>query len=131
MPSAIAGFRALARVPQQQRRTAAMRIREESRQKIRALLTPEQQTVYDQLPSGQPARAGAGERAGRVWIVASDGKPRAVPLRLGISDGTVTEVRGGDFKEGQDVIIGTVSPGAGGSAPRPAPSPGGVPRARL
>ncbi|MDP2626602.1 MAG: hypothetical protein Q8Q58_06825, partial [Candidatus Rokubacteria bacterium] len=72
-----------------------------------------------------------GERAGRVWIVAADGKLQAVTLRLGISDGTATEARGGDLKEGQDVIIGTVSPGAAGSAPRPAPSPGGVPRARL
>jgi len=124
-------FRALARVPQQQRRTAALRIREESRQKIRALLTPDQQTVYDQLPSGQPARAAAGERAGRVWIVAADGKPRAVALRLGISDGAATEVLGGELKEGQDVLIGTMSPGAAGSGTRPAPGPAGGPGARL
>ncbi|OGK78679.1 MAG: hypothetical protein A2X52_18555 [Candidatus Rokubacteria bacterium GWC2_70_16] len=124
-------FRALARVPQQQRRTAALRIREESRQKIRALLSPEQQTVYDQLPSGQPARAGAGERAGRAFIVAADGKPRAIALRLGISDGTATELRGGDLKEGQEVIVGAVSPGAAGSGPRPASAPAGGAPGRL
>ncbi|MBI2524792.1 MAG: efflux RND transporter periplasmic adaptor subunit [Candidatus Rokubacteria bacterium] len=127
-----AQFRALARVPQQQRRTAALRIREESRQKVRALLDPEQQTVYDQLPSGQPARAGGGERAGRVWVVGAEGKPRAVTLRLGISDGTATEVHGGELKEGQEVIVGAVTPGGvAPSAPRPVQSPGAAPRARL
>jgi len=122
-----AQFRGLARVPQEQRRTAALRIREESRQKIRALLTPEQQSVYDQLPSGQSARAGAGERSGRVWILEPDGKPRALSLRLGISDGAATEVRGGDLKEGQHVLVGTVSSGAAapGSSPRPASGPAG------
>ena len=122
-----AQFRGLARVPQEQRRTAALRIREESRQKIRALLTSEQQSVYDQLPSGQPARAGAGERSGRVWILEPDGKPRALSLRLGISDGAATEVRGGDLKEGQHVLVGTVSSGAAapGSSPRPASGPAG------
>ena len=42
------------------------RIREESRVKIRALLTPEQQAIYDQMPQGQAARGGAArpERSG-------------------------------------------------------------------
>ncbi len=126
-------FRALARVPPEQRRPAAGRIREEARQKIRALLTAEQQAIYDQMPTGQAARSGAGERSGRVWVVAPDGKPRAVTLRLGISDGTFTEVLGGDVKEGQEVITGSVAPGgsAPASTPRPGSSPLGAPRASL
>ena len=54
-------FTSLNRVPQEQRRAAATRIREESRQKIRVLLTPEQQAIFDQLPQGQ---SGARRRPG-------------------------------------------------------------------
>jgi HlyD family secretion protein len=110
-----AQFTTLNRVPQEQRRAAATRIREESRQKIRALLTPEQQAVFDQLPQGQSGRGGG--QAGRVWVLGPDGKPTAVAIRLGISDGTATEVAGGELKEGQEVLVGTLA--AGSVAPRP------------
>jgi putative ABC transport system ATP-binding protein len=56
----------LNRVPQEQRRAAATRIREEARQKIRALLTPEQQAIFDQLPQGQSGRSGGGQDGTRV-----------------------------------------------------------------
>ena len=107
----------LNRVPQEQRRAASTRIREEARQKIRALLTPEQQAIFDQLPQGQSGRSGGGQ-AGRVWVLGADGKPVAVALRLGISDGNYTEVVGGELKEGQEVLVATLAPGA--AAPRPA-----------
>ena len=121
-------FMGLARMEQKQRRPAAMRIREEARQKIRALLTPEQQGIYDQMPQGQPARAGSGA-AGRVFTLEADGKPKAVSIRTGISDGTYTEVLQGDLKDGQEVIVAAT----GGSAPRSsAPATGGTaPRARF
>jgi len=108
-------FTALNRVPQEQRRAAATRVREESRQKIRALLTPEQQAIFDQMPQGQSGRGGG--QSGRVWVLGPDGKPSAVSIRLGISDGNVTEVVGGDLKEGQEVLVGTLA--AGSAAPRP------------
>lgn len=74
----------------------------------------------------RPARPSGGGRAagppaGRVWIVGTDGKPTAVPLQLGIGDGTYTEVAKGDLKEGEQVIIGLAMPGERpqtGSAPR-------------
>jgi HlyD family secretion protein len=112
-------FTALNRVPQEQRRTAATRIREESRQKIRALLTPEQQAVFDQMPQGQSGRGGG--QAGRVWVLGADGKPIAVAIRLGISDGNSTEVAGGELKEGQEVLVGTLA--AGSAAPRSSGAP--------
>jgi hypothetical protein len=59
-----------------------------------------------------------------VWIVGADGKPAAVPVQLGIGDGTFTEVARGEIKEGQQVIVGLVAPG-------PPPQPGTGPRLRL
>ena len=85
--------------------------------KIRALLTPEQQAVFDQMPQGQ---SGAGRRrrpvGGRVWVLGPDGKPRAVAVRLGISDGTATELLGGELKEGEEVLTGTIAAGQRGAA---------------
>ena len=111
-------YAGLNRVPQEQRRTAAQRIREESRVKIRALLTPEQQAQFDQMPQGQGRSGGSGQ-SGRVWVLGPDGKPRPVAVRLGISDGTSTELLGGELKEGEEVLTGTLAPGA--AAPK-APS---------
>lgn len=48
--------------------------------------------------------------AGRVFVLDEEGHPRAVILRLGITDGHATEVLAGDLKEGQLVITGTVAP---------------------
>jgi HlyD family secretion protein len=104
-------FVALQRVPPEQRRTAALRAREEARQKIRALLAPEQQVRYDQM---QPARAQGEGTPGRLWVLGEDGRPRAVTVRLGISDGTNTEILGGDLKDGQEVLIGTIGAATAG-----------------
>jgi HlyD family secretion protein len=58
-----------------------------------------------------------------VWILDADGKPKAVALTLGISDGTATEVLRGDLTEGQEIITGLATAGQnrsgtpGGSAP--------------
>ncbi len=41
----------------------------------------------------------------RVWIPAH-GEPQAVDLRLGLSDGTSTEVLGGELREGDEVVVG-------------------------
>ena len=49
--------------------------------------------------------------AGRVWVLGAEGKPKAVNVVLGISDGSSTEVVSGELKEGQEVIVGP-SPGA-------------------
>ena len=64
-------------------------------------------------------RAGAGS-SGRVWIPGPDGKPKAVTVQLGISDGNFTEIVGGEVKDGQEVIT---SGGDRPGAPRPAGGP--------
>ena len=50
----------------------------------------------------------AGKRAPVYKLV--DGKPEQVVVRLGASDGTRTEVLGGELKEGDQVIVGSARP---------------------
>jgi HlyD family secretion protein len=44
-----------------------------------------------------------------AWILGRDGRPVAVPITLGISDGTSTEIVRGDLQAGQAVLIGLES----------------------
>src|SRR5205823_2211911 len=55
-------------------------------------------------------------RTQTVWVLGEDGKPAAVPVTLGISDGVRTEVSGGNLKEGQAVIVGSASEGTSSNA---------------
>src|SRR5687767_3869869 len=90
-----------------ERRKQAERLRAESRSRIAELLTPEQRKRYEEM---NPAR-GTGGRAsvtrGRVWVPDANGKPKAVDVRIGLSDGTYSELVGGDLQEGAQVIVGT------------------------
>jgi HlyD family secretion protein len=63
---------------------------------------------------------------GVLWIVDAGGKPTALPVRVGLTDGQVTEVSGPGIEEGLEVIAGVVS-GATSSAANPFQS-GGPPR---
>ena len=60
------------------------------------------------------ARIGGQAASGRVYVL-EDGEPKPRDLRLGLSDGSTTEVLAGELAEGTEVIIGAVStPRAGG-----------------
>src|SRR5262245_41672609 len=72
---------------------------------------------------GAPRR-GPGQ-SGRVWVVGEDGKPRPVPIQVGISDGSRSEVLGGPLTEQSQVIVGAGGPGDRGTRP------GSEPRLRL
>ncbi len=71
------------------------------------------------------------ESSGRAWLF-TDKQLHSVGLRLGISDGTWTELIRGDLKEGQDVVVNmvtglepTVRPGQQGQGQNPLmPQPG-------
>jgi HlyD family secretion protein len=111
----------LRELPEADRRTRSERLRGEVRQRINAMLNPEQQKKYAEVVAAETGRATAG--SGRVYVIGSSGKPVEVPLRLGLSDGNSTEVVGGDLKEGAEVIVGNVDRNAqasrpSGSAPR-------------
>ena len=63
----------------------------------------EQKAAYEKIAGARDARGAAA--SGRVWILAQ-GEPQAVDLRLGLSDGTSTEVLSGPLKEGDEVVVG-------------------------
>ena len=100
--------------------------RTEIREKIRAILTPEQQKRFDTLQTAQDsAPAVATPTAARVYVPGPDGKPQAVSIMVGLSDGSYSEVVSGDLKAGQDVFVGSAS----GASGRPNQTSG--PRLRL
>jgi HlyD family secretion protein len=86
-------------------------------------------------PSSRPrqARADGQAAAGKsVWKESASGDPEPIPVQLGISDGTFTEVLGGELKEGDLVIVGvdaargarkpeSLPPGFGGGQRRTGP----------
>jgi len=98
-----------------ERRKQAERIRTESRTRIAEILTPEQRKRYEEMNASR-AGSGRGATSGRVWIADEDGKPKAANVRVGLSDGTFSELVGGDLKEGAPVIVGTQTDGKGGAA---------------
>ncbi len=108
-----------------QRRAAIERLRAENRHKIAAMLTPEQRQRYQAMA---PAGAGASQtRANQAQ--GSDGRayqPKGAgllsqSLRVGISDGSFTEIISGSLKEGDEIVIGVqgaVTSGGSGNTPR-------------
>jgi len=97
-----------------------------------------------QRPEGQGgqmfSRQGGGQGGGqgrpqmpRVWIQEADGKLRMAMVRTGVSDTNYTEFVRGDLKEGDVVLLGTMSatstsqsgPGMGGMMFMGGPPPGG------
>jgi HlyD family secretion protein len=102
------------------------RARTELREKIRAILTPDQQKRFDASVPAQDGATAPVATAARVYVPGPDGKPQAVAIMVGLSDGTYSEVVSGEIKVGQDVFVGTASGGAGRTS-----APSGGPRMRL
>jgi len=118
-------FMAMRDMPEEERPKAAERNRAEIREKMMAILNDEQKKRYAEIIAEQAGRAPS---RGRVWVAeAGDkgkGQPKAVQLRLGLTDGSMTEIVGGDLKEGQEVLVGlAVAAGKGGAG-----APTGAPR---
>src|SRR5215207_5575629 len=73
-----------------------------------------------QQPDGQNAQQQGGARAQfaratepvlpgqlrRVWVLGADGKPESRRIKVGLSDGSATEVVEGDLREGDVVVTG-------------------------
>jgi HlyD family secretion protein len=113
-------FKAARDLPEAEKGKAQERNRADVRERVSALLTPEQKKRYDEMAGeAQAARAGGG--SGRVWIVGDDANPKAVSVRLGLNDGSMTEIVSGDIKEGSEVIVGQQT--ATGAKPSGIPGP--------
>ena len=109
-------FMALREMPEEARAKAGNAIRAELRAKIEDVLKPEQKMRYAEVAAEFGGRAGGGQTTrGRLWMLA-DGKPRAIDVRVGLSDGSMTEVSGDGVNEGMEVIVGQQG-GAGSTAP--------------
>jgi HlyD family secretion protein len=88
----------------EQRRQRGQQRMKEMYAPFRAVLTPEQQALWDR----EIAQL-ANQKRGTVYLLI-DGKPVATQVRLGLSDGSYTEVGGGNIKEGDLVILGENRP---------------------
>ena len=120
-------FMQLRELPADERARARERISVEVRARVGDLLTPEQKPRYAALLA---ELAGRQSTRGRIYLLGGDGKPRAFNVRLGITDGTATELLVGpnapeaaDLKEGAVVITGTVAPGSAPGGARPLGGP--------
>lgn len=114
-------FRAARDLPEAEKARAQERNRSEIRESISAILTPEQKKRYAEMAGdSQAMRASGGGGGGRLWIVGEDGKPRSIEVRLGLTDGSMTEIVSGDIREGQEVIVGqqTAAKASGMPGPR-------------
>jgi HlyD family secretion protein len=104
------------------------RIMAELRAKINDFLTPEQKPKYAALLTEIGSRTSS---RGRIYLLNEQGKPVAYNVRLGITDGTFTELMvapnspGAEvFKEGATVITGVT----GGATPAAGARPSSGPR---
>ena len=115
-------FRAARDLSEAEKSKAQERNRAEIREKIATILNPEQKKRYDEMASeAQAVRAGGGGGSGRIWIIGEDGSPKAINVRLGLTDGSMTEIVSGDIKEGSEVIVGLQT--AAGAKPSGMPGP--------
>ncbi|MEJ2717015.1 MAG: efflux RND transporter periplasmic adaptor subunit [Deltaproteobacteria bacterium] len=85
------------------KQAAIQAARQRMQKAIEAMLTPSQKEKQRYLLA---QRRIAERKPGRVWVKGEDGKPQAVDIIIGISDGSSTQVVSGDLKEGREVIVG-------------------------
>ena len=107
-------FMALRDMSEAERPKAAERNRAEIREKITAMLREDQRKRYIEIVAETAGRA---PTRGRVWTAGADGKPQLVQVRLGLTDGTATELIGSDLTESQEVLVGVASVPGKAAAP--------------
>ncbi len=110
----------------EERPRARERLTAEIRARIGEQLKPEQKTRYTALVAEAASRT---VTRGRIYLLGEDGKPRAYNVRLGITDGSMTELlvapgspEAAVLREGAVVVTGVGAAGApagGGTSGRP------------
>jgi HlyD family secretion protein len=112
-------------LPEEERGKARERVLTDLRARIAQQLTPAQQPKYQQLLAELGARQ---TTRARIFMLADDGKPRAFDVRLGITDGVMTELlvppgssAAQALAQGASVITGVVGAqsASGSSGQRP------------
>ena len=117
-------FMGLRDLPEEARAKASTAIRAELRAKVEDILKPEQKEKYAQIVAESAGRPGGSQSVrGRIYLLV-DGKPKAVEVRVGLSDGSMSEVSADGVAEGADVIVSSqggssaTTPSQKGSPPR-------------
>jgi HlyD family secretion protein len=114
-------FIALREMPEESRSKMAAAIRSESRLRIEDILRPEQKARYAEI-AAEGGRTGQ-QTAGRVWVL-EGGKPKAIEVRVGLTDGTATEIVGLGIAEGTELLSSAQTASSNASQP----AKGGPPR---
>jgi HlyD family secretion protein len=83
-------------------RAAVAKARQEARLSIPTILNRTQLEQYRRIVAARQANP---VRPGRVWLIGEDGRPRAVDVRVGASDGDFSEIIKGEISETDEVII--------------------------
>lgn len=121
-------------LPQEERGKAREKITAEIRAQLRDQMTPEQKPKFDALVA---ASANRQVTRGKIYLMGVDGKPKAYNVRLGITDGSSTELivspnspDSAELIEGAAAIVGTVNTGgtAGSSSSSARPAGAAGPR---
>lgn len=96
----------LAETDPAKRRELFERSRREFNEQVGAILTPAQREKFGQIAERFAPANGRTTLTGRVYVLGSDGKPQPVTIRIGATDGGLTEVASGPLELGREVIIG-------------------------
>lgn len=88
--------------PEAERQKLMERSRAEMGTQIADMLTPEQKQKYQEIAAESGDRRGG--MRGRIYTIGENGQPKAIEVRFGLSDGTMTEVLSSEVKEGMEII---------------------------
>ena len=99
-------FMGLRDLPEEARARQSAAIHSDMRARVEEILKPEQKARYAEIVTELAGRAGSGQATrGRIHLLES-GKPKGIDVRVGLSDGAMSEVSGEGVVEAVDVIIG-------------------------
>ncbi len=117
-------FMGLRDLPEEARIRQGAAIRSDMRARVEEILKPEQKARYAEIIAEIGGRAGGAQTTrGRIYLLEA-AKPKAIEVRVGLSDGAMSEVAGDGLAEGADVIVGLQS----GSSPAAPAQKGSPPR---
>jgi HlyD family secretion protein len=107
----LANARAQRQSGQPANRDQRQKSREQADREIMEVLRPDQQTKFKALLAERRDNPAA---PARVWVL-ENGKPKAVPIFIGVNDNSASELVRGNLKEGEEVLVG-INRGEGGRA---------------
>lgn len=83
--------------------------RQRFNEQLVAILTEEQRTRFAELSAQRRNARNQAIQQGRIWVLGEDGNPRAVEIRYGITNGSLTEVVDGELAAGDRIIVGAIA----------------------